>query len=168
MLRLRGTEQLRAQRTSPPVTDNSPNSTHSSGGKVRVFLHPSTFIIYRLISVFVDFRLVYLFGDHPFPPFVCVCPFHEAPFIFASLPWCSLSSVLGLYRCYCCVFSAVFTIRSLDHVLIEQGAFARDRISHHASVFDGLFSICEEKQIAEVVGLCGRSVRSTCLRSGRS
>lgn len=104
MLRLRGTEQLRAQRTSPPVTDNSPNSTHSSGGKVRVFLHPSAFIIYRFISVFVDFRLVYLFGDHPFPPFVCVCPFHEAPFIFASRPWCSLSSVLGLYRCYCCVF----------------------------------------------------------------
>ncbi len=30
--------------------------------------------MYCLISVSVDFRLVYLFGAHPFPPCVCVCP----------------------------------------------------------------------------------------------
>lgn len=93
MLRLRGTEQLRAQRTSPPVTDNSPNSTHSSGGKVRVCLHPSTFIIYRLISVFVDFRLVYLFGDRPFPPFVCVSVSRSSVyFCFSSLMLAKLRS----------------------------------------------------------------------------
>lgn len=71
MLRLRGTEQLRAQRTSPPVTDNSPNSTHSSGGKVRVFtpihLHhlPLNFCIcWFSFSLFIRWP--------PLPP-VCVC-----------------------------------------------------------------------------------------------
>ncbi len=116
-------------------------------GKLRVCLHLSTFIMYCLISVSVDFRLVYLFGAHPFPPCVCVCvrPFHEAPFIFASRPWCSLSSVLGLYRCYCCELSAVFTIRSLDHVLVEQGAFAHYHISHHASVFLTVYFLFAKK-----------------------
>lgn len=108
MLRLRGTEQLRAQRTSLPVTDNnSPNSTHSSGGKVRECFHPSTFIIYCLISVFVVFRLVYLFGDHPFPQCVCVSVSRSSVyFCFSSLMLAKLRSryvsllLLWIFGCF--------------------------------------------------------------------